>query len=82
MTIFINLSGLTLQANMYYKMLINWTSQKVKHTYATRNAFDFKHGNSRIEFSVFKGFMQYLLSEKYLSEEIFLFQPRTELICV
>lgn len=68
MTIFINLSGLTLQANMYYKMLINWTSQKVKDTYATRNAFDFKHGNSRIEFSVFKRLMQYLLSEKYLSE--------------
>ncbi|GMH25975.1 hypothetical protein Nepgr_027818 [Nepenthes gracilis] len=36
-------AGLTIQANMYYKMLINWTSQKVKETYATRNAFDFKH---------------------------------------
>lgn len=36
-------AGLTLQANMYYKMLINWTSQKVKDSYATRNAFDFKH---------------------------------------
>ncbi|KAF8378587.1 hypothetical protein HHK36_029935 [Tetracentron sinense] len=35
--------GLTIQANMYYKMLISWTSQKVKDTYATRNAFDFKH---------------------------------------
>ncbi|KAK3027413.1 hypothetical protein RJ639_042092 [Escallonia herrerae] len=37
-------AGLTIQANMYYKMLINWTSQKVKDTHATRNAFDFKHG--------------------------------------
>ncbi|KAF9589467.1 hypothetical protein IFM89_024229 [Coptis chinensis] len=36
-------AGLTLQANMYYKMLIGWTSQKVKDSYATRNAFDFKH---------------------------------------
>ncbi|XP_028114029.1 cleavage and polyadenylation specificity factor subunit 3-II isoform X2 [Camellia sinensis] len=36
-------AGLTIQANMYYKMLINWTSQKVKDTYATRNAFDFKN---------------------------------------
>lgn len=38
------ISGLTLQANMYYKMLISWTSQKVKETYSTRNAFDFKNG--------------------------------------
>ncbi|KAL2232035.1 UNVERIFIED_CONTAM: Cleavage and polyadenylation specificity factor subunit 3-II [Sesamum indicum] len=36
-------AGLTIQANMYYKVLINWTSQKVKDTYATRNAFDFKN---------------------------------------
>jgi len=40
------ISGLTIQANLYYKILISWTSQKVKETYATRNAFDFKHGNS------------------------------------
>lgn len=39
-------AGLTIQANMYYKMLINWTSQKVKDTYATHNAFDFKHVSS------------------------------------
>lgn len=39
------ISGLTIQANMYYKILISWTSQKIKETYATRNAFDFKHGN-------------------------------------
>ncbi|XP_038901169.1 cleavage and polyadenylation specificity factor subunit 3-II isoform X2 [Benincasa hispida] len=36
-------AGLTVQANMYYKMLISWTSQKVKETYSTRNAFDFKN---------------------------------------
>lgn len=29
---------------MYSKMLISWTSQKVKEAYTTRNAFDFKHG--------------------------------------
>lgn len=39
-------TGLTIQANMYYKLLIGWTSQKVKDTFATRNAFDFKHGNN------------------------------------
>ncbi|PON45933.1 KH-domain/beta-lactamase-domain protein, archaea [Parasponia andersonii] len=36
-------AGLTIQANMYYKMLISWTSQKIKETYSTHNAFDFKH---------------------------------------
>nr|XP_016480199.1 PREDICTED: cleavage and polyadenylation specificity factor subunit 3-II-like isoform X2 [Nicotiana tabacum] len=39
-------AGLTIQANMYYKVLINWTSQKVKSTSATRNAFDFKNVHS------------------------------------
>ncbi|KAL4556000.1 hypothetical protein LXL04_038635 [Taraxacum kok-saghyz] len=39
-------AGLTIQANLYYKVLINWTSQKVKDTYATRNAFDFKNVHS------------------------------------
>ncbi|XP_050130727.1 cleavage and polyadenylation specificity factor subunit 3-II [Malus sylvestris] len=38
-------AGLTLQANMYYKMLISWTSQKVKETYSTHNAFDFKNAH-------------------------------------
>lgn len=38
------LSGLTIQANMYYKMLISWTSQKIKETYFTHNAFEFKNG--------------------------------------
>ncbi|XP_057425149.1 cleavage and polyadenylation specificity factor subunit 3-II-like [Lotus japonicus] len=36
-------AGLTIQANMYYKMLISWTSQKIKDTYSTHNAFDFKN---------------------------------------
>ncbi|KAM7270561.1 hypothetical protein ACFE04_029775 [Oxalis oulophora] len=36
-------AGLTLQANTYYKMLISWTSQKVKETYAKNNAFEFKN---------------------------------------
>ncbi|KAL3501986.1 hypothetical protein ACH5RR_036435 [Cinchona calisaya] len=36
-------AGLTIQANIYYKTLINWTSQKVKDSYATRNPFDFKN---------------------------------------
>ena len=45
LVVFLHL-GLTMQANMYYKMLISWTSQKVKETYSTHNAFDFKHGTS------------------------------------
>ncbi|XP_027360928.1 cleavage and polyadenylation specificity factor subunit 3-II isoform X2 [Abrus precatorius] len=36
-------AGLTIQANMYYKMLISWTSQKIKDTYSNHNAFDFKN---------------------------------------
>ncbi|KAJ8767764.1 hypothetical protein K2173_020704 [Erythroxylum novogranatense] len=36
-------AGLTIQANMYYKMLIKWTSEKIKETYATHNAFEFKN---------------------------------------
>ncbi|MED6112789.1 Cleavage and polyadenylation specificity factor subunit 3-II [Stylosanthes scabra] len=35
-------AGLTKQANVYYKMLINWTSQRIKDSYPTHNAFDFK----------------------------------------
>lgn len=46
-------SGLTIQANMYYKMLISWTSQKIKDTYSTHNAFDFKNGNFHIFISNF-----------------------------
>ncbi|CAN7044147.1 unnamed protein product [Brassica rapa subsp. trilocularis] len=36
-------SGLTIQANMYYKMLISWTSQNVKEKHVTHNPFDFKN---------------------------------------
>ncbi|KAL1201093.1 Cleavage and polyadenylation specificity factor subunit 3-II [Cardamine amara subsp. amara] len=36
-------SGLTIQANMYYKMLISWTSQNVKEKHSTHNPFDFKN---------------------------------------
>ncbi|XP_020205713.1 cleavage and polyadenylation specificity factor subunit 3-II isoform X2 [Cajanus cajan] len=36
-------AGLTIQANAYYKMLISWTSQKIKDTFSIHNAFDFKH---------------------------------------
>ncbi|CAM6102771.1 unnamed protein product [Calypogeia fissa] len=36
-------AGLTMQANVYYKLLISWTNQKVKDTFVTRNTFDFKH---------------------------------------
>ncbi|KAH7298256.1 hypothetical protein KP509_25G033800 [Ceratopteris richardii] len=36
-------AGLTMQANVYYKLLIAWTNQKVKDTCITRNTFDFKH---------------------------------------
>ncbi|MCO5568514.1 hypothetical protein L7F22_022213 [Adiantum nelumboides] len=36
-------AGLTMQANVYYKLLISWTNQKVKETCVTRNTFDFKH---------------------------------------
>lgn len=36
-------AGLTMQANVYYKLLISWTSQKVKDTCVNRNTFDFKH---------------------------------------
>ncbi|QCD95388.1 integrator complex subunit 11 [Vigna unguiculata] len=36
-------AGLTVQVNAYYKMLISWTSQKIKDTYSKHNAFDFKN---------------------------------------
>lgn len=36
-------TGLTERANEYYKLFINWTNQKIKSTFAQRNAFDFKH---------------------------------------
>ncbi|CAA6669787.1 unnamed protein product [Spirodela intermedia] len=36
-------AGLTIQANMYYKTFIGWTSRRIKDTSAIKNAFDFKH---------------------------------------
>jgi integrator complex subunit 11 len=36
-------AGLTEKANMYYKLFINWTNQKIKNTFVKRNMFDFKH---------------------------------------
>lgn len=37
-------AGLVEKANLYYKLFINWTSQKIKKTFVTkRNMFDFKH---------------------------------------
>lgn len=36
-------AALTIQANEYYKMLISWTSQKIKDTHSKHNAFDFKN---------------------------------------
>eukprot|EP00124_Ichthyophonus_hoferi_P004144 Ihof_evm1s421 gene=Ihof_evmTU1s421 len=36
-------AGLTAKANDYYKLFINWTSQKIKKTCIQRNMFDFKH---------------------------------------
>ncbi|PRP87546.1 putative cleavage and polyadenylation specificity factor [Planoprotostelium fungivorum] len=35
--------GLTEKANLYYKLFINWTNQKIKKTFVKRNMFDFKH---------------------------------------
>jgi len=28
---------------MYYKLFINWTNQKIKQTFVTRNMFDLRH---------------------------------------
>lgn len=36
-------TGLTERATEFYKLFINWTNQKIKSTFAQRNAFDFKH---------------------------------------
>eukprot|EP00191_Tetraselmis_sp_GSL018_P024432 CAMPEP_0177626196 /NCGR_PEP_ID=MMETSP0419_2-20121207/30522_1 /TAXON_ID=582737 /ORGANISM="Tetraselmis sp., Strain GSL018" /LENGTH=635 /DNA_ID=CAMNT_0019127229 /DNA_START=149 /DNA_END=2057 /DNA_ORIENTATION=- len=34
-------AGMTSKANLYYKLLVSWTSEKVKTSYAERNAFGF-----------------------------------------
>lgn len=36
-------AGLVERANEYYKLYINWTSEKIKNTFCERNAFDFAH---------------------------------------
>ncbi|OMJ22910.1 Integrator complex subunit 11-like protein [Smittium culicis] len=36
-------AGLTERANRFYKLFINWTNQKVKSSFTTRNPFDFKY---------------------------------------
>jgi len=36
-------AGLTEKANLYYKLFINWTNEKIKKTFVKRNMFDFKH---------------------------------------
>jgi integrator complex subunit 11 len=36
-------AGLTEKANLYYKLFIGWTNQKIKKTFVRRNMFDFKH---------------------------------------
>lgn len=36
-------AGLVERANLYYKLFINWTNQKIKNTFVQHNMFDFKH---------------------------------------
>lgn len=36
-------AGLVEKANVYYKLFINWTNEKIKQTFVKRNMFDFKH---------------------------------------
>eukprot|EP01112_Ceratiomyxa_fruticulosa_P017307 TRINITY_DN5369_c0_g1_i1.p1 TRINITY_DN5369_c0_g1~~TRINITY_DN5369_c0_g1_i1.p1 ORF type:complete len:656 (-),score=124.00 TRINITY_DN5369_c0_g1_i1:17-1984(-) len=36
-------AGMVEAANLYYKLFINWTNQKIKKTFVKRNMFDFKH---------------------------------------
>ena len=35
-------AGLTEKANLYYKLFITWTSEKIKSTFIERNLFDFR----------------------------------------
>ncbi|CAI4231936.1 unnamed protein product [Auanema sp. JU1783] len=35
--------GLAERANQYYRLFINWTNEKIKHTFVERNMFDFTH---------------------------------------
>jgi integrator complex subunit 11 len=36
-------AGLTEKANVYYKLFVAWTNQKIKSTFIEHNMFDFKH---------------------------------------
>lgn len=36
-------AGMVEKANYYYQLFIQWTNQKIKDTFATRNLFDFRH---------------------------------------
>lgn len=36
-------AGLVEKANLYYKLFINWTNQKIKNTFVKHNMFDFKY---------------------------------------
>eukprot|EP00004_Rigifila_ramosa_P017084 TRINITY_DN4121_c0_g1_i1.p1 TRINITY_DN4121_c0_g1~~TRINITY_DN4121_c0_g1_i1.p1 ORF type:complete len:600 (-),score=121.08 TRINITY_DN4121_c0_g1_i1:33-1580(-) len=36
-------AGMTERANDFYKLFINWTNQKIKQSFMTRNLFDFAH---------------------------------------
>ena len=50
-------AGMVEKANLYYKLFINWTNEKIKETFVNRNMFDFKHiqsfDRSMIEIVVF-----------------------------
>ncbi len=35
-------AALTEKANKYYKLFVNWTNQRLKQTFHTRNLFDFR----------------------------------------
>lgn len=35
--------GMIEKANLYYKLFIHWTNEKIKMTFVQRNMFDFKH---------------------------------------
>eukprot|EP01118_Nematostelium_gracile_P013732 TRINITY_DN521_c0_g1_i2.p1 TRINITY_DN521_c0_g1~~TRINITY_DN521_c0_g1_i2.p1 ORF type:complete len:521 (+),score=108.64 TRINITY_DN521_c0_g1_i2:319-1881(+) len=36
-------AGLVEKANLYYKLFVPWTNEKIKRTFVKRNMFDFKH---------------------------------------
>jgi integrator complex subunit 11 len=36
-------AGLIEKANQYYKLFINWESEKIQNSFQEENIFDFKH---------------------------------------